>query len=464
MTSFKYQIHYKLFSGLMRNNKGVSTLGEFIIIIGVIIVSAIFLLSFQRTITQETGTAKKMSVKEIGERISSLMQRVDSEPSWTVYEIKIPYSTVEVKNGVLTIKSDGEVFSESVPENSKDILLEDILKLAIMKQNDKIILAKKPPVCNMNFFCEPKECFYDCQDCYGPSPTCIGDGNCTKAIGEHCENSPDDCACGSGKVCCPTHPDSDEMSCLILNQTRSKGEQCYCDNECSGDLKCNPTTPKFNDFEKACCPKGKRWNGNKCKKIKVYDIVFVPLYYDSGEFQQFKSDAQKSFDYFVSKSSFKECPDPKSRVKMHLIKPEKCQKSCSHICYDCQSAGKDCVLNDPELKNKWDKIAILCKGKSCSGACGCAAGIPAPTSVSNMARCRVPGYQVPTHEMGHSFGLYHVKGCGAAGACQGCNAQDCNEPDTASMVMDYCNGMNRYGPHGYSCLKTNVFKDYLVGC
>ncbi|MFB6088813.1 MAG: hypothetical protein ABEK36_03485, partial [Candidatus Aenigmatarchaeota archaeon] len=268
------------------NDKGISTLGEFIIIIGVILVSALFILSFQKTITQETEVAKEMSVKEIGERIAGLMERIDNEPSYAVQTIEIPKTSVEVEDGILTVKRNGNVFSESVPSNSRNVFLEDSFKITIIKRNDKITLSNNPPICNLNFLCEPKECFSDCRDCYGPSPICIGDGNCTKVIGENCENSPQDCACANGKECCPSHPNADNHSCLNITERKDEGEKCYCDNQCSDNLNCNPTHRDFNGYEKACCPPGKGWNGNKCVKLKTFILLFVQI---NGRVSNFRS-------------------------------------------------------------------------------------------------------------------------------------------------------------------------------
>ncbi|MFB6076391.1 MAG: hypothetical protein ABEK17_04570 [Candidatus Aenigmatarchaeota archaeon] len=248
-------------------NKGVSTLGEFLLIIGVILVSVIFLLTYRQTITQQASKVEDMNVKEIGERVAGLMNRHKGGPSHVIHSIEVPRVTVEVKDGVLTVERGEKVFSESITKNAEDVFLNNTYKVVVEKDGDKIVLHKKSPVCNFNFICEPEECFSDCEDCYGPSAVCVGDGNCTKSIGETCQNSPEDCICDNGKECCPTHPDSDENSCLNITEKKDEGSQCYCNNQCSGNSMCEPTSPDFEEFEMACCPPGKGWNGEECADI-----------------------------------------------------------------------------------------------------------------------------------------------------------------------------------------------------
>lgn len=122
-----------------------AVLGEMILVIGIIVISLIFFLAFQKTITRQVGITKAMSTKQIGERIASLMKRIDSEPSQTSYEISIPRSTLEVKNNFLTVKRNEDVFTLSVPENSIDVLLEDVSKVCIYKEEKKIELLEECP-------------------------------------------------------------------------------------------------------------------------------------------------------------------------------------------------------------------------------------------------------------------------------------------------------------------------------
>jgi len=288
---------------------------------------------------------------------------------------------------------------------------------------------------------------------------CCGNGVCGN--NESCESCKDDCPLGNtcedfGKICCPISADKDEYGCTS-KKNLSEGEECSCNNQCSGNLTCDKTGH--------CCYGGTEWNGTECIKIERYDIIFVPIGYSANDFEEFKYAAETAFKIFVDRSPFKECKDPENRVAMHLVHPNDCRGSCSQICHDCTRLALNCARSSEYWKDA-DMVAALCKGNSCPGACGCANGIPGTASASNMAPCRGVLYEIPTHEMGHSFGLGHID-CNVA--CHACminnpNCPDCGHPERASFVMDYCNGMHRFGPAAYKYLKEKVFKKYLDGC
>lgn len=209
-----------------------------------------------------------------------------------------------------------------------------------------------------------------------------------------------------------------------------------------------------------------------CKIEKIYHIVFVPLKYAPGDSALFRSNAKAAYDRFLQVSPFKDCPDPESRVEYHVIEPKDCPSGCSDICSDCQTAVANCVASS-NFSTIWDVRVALCKGNSCRGACGCA-GIGTRLSVSNFAPCGAPPERVVSHEMGHSYGLYHVRGplgvngCWdrEGGACIGPNAADCSEPagERSLFIMPYCPTMAKYGPAGYNFLKNTVFRSYMGGC
>lgn len=382
------------------HKKGISTVGEFIILIGIILVSALFFMSFQKTITQEAGVAREMGVKTIGERISGLMTRIESEPSYTVQTIKVPQTTVKVKNGILTIEREGKTFSESVPENSRDVFLNDTLKVVIEKRDGEIFLSSEVPVCNHNLFCEPKECLYDCEDCYGPDDVCIGDGNCTKAIGETCKNSPADCACENGKECCPSHPDSDEHSCLNITEKGDEGKECYCDNQCSDNLKCNPTQDKFNGFEKACCSPGKGWDGDECVKLKKFVLVFVQV---NSKVPNLKTLAERSKDDWVDRTYLKNCPGVVATETVSKVCNTQISASVTSTMYNNL---RNCVRS-AGYGNKYTRIVGIKPGSvfnlggiSAKGFTNKGSDVVFATSAS------VPN--TVTHELGHTFGLCDI--------------------------------------------------------
>ena len=348
-----------------------------------------------------------------------------------------------------------------------------------------------------NNFCSPActkdDADGDCIDGFGTRSACCGNNKCE--AGETCgTNDIDLVACdkdcpvgttcaglytgnipqGKDAICCPEGSASDEYGCGVYEVNLPVGSACSCDAQCSQtpeQLQCNPGFEVTGNY---CCPSGKQWNGTECVVPKVYNIVFVPLYYSTTDTDLFRNNAQQSFDYFVSVSPFRECSNPLSRVKLLIIDPKDCQvSSCSDICSDCQSRAMSCVSNSP-YNGVWDKVIGLCKGNSCRGACGCANGIPADSSLTNFQDCRAPAYRIPSHEGGHSFGLYHlrstsgVNGCwdNEGGPCQGPNRADCqlSANEISECIMPYCPSMNKYCPAGYDHLKNVVFKDYLVGC
>jgi hypothetical protein len=152
---------------------------------------------------------------------------------------------------------------------------------------------------------------------------------------------------------------------------------------------------------------------------------------------------------------------------MKVLQPSDCSISPGcNICGDCNTQAIQCVQNS-KYRATWNKIAALCKGNSCVGACGCALGIPADSSSSNMVDCRGALYEIPSHEMGHTFGLGHID-CDVG--CHACpndpNCPDCSLPleEKRPCIMDYCYPFDHYCPAGYSYLKNVVFKDYLQGC
>jgi hypothetical protein len=44
---------------------------------------------------------------------------------------------------------------------------------------------------------------------------------------------------------------------LYLANKKKKGEECYCDNECEENLKCNPVAPSFTSYKKHAAKRGK---------------------------------------------------------------------------------------------------------------------------------------------------------------------------------------------------------------
>lgn len=281
----------------------------------------------------------------------------------------------------------------------------------------------------------------------------------------------------NGKACCPDGLHWNGKDCVFL-----EGEKCTEIGKCDNGLQCKKPVPDSNITGNYCCPPGKRWNGTECVSTfkDAYFIVYVPISYSPSEFEEFKSVSLKSFEvWYKQKSPFKECSDPGDRVKPYFIKPEECpelQRGCSHICGDCNFIAVRCArkANLPKeiVLGTNAIVSGICKGNSCPGACGCAAAAPSIVSVSNTGICRgrcstFQGYEVPLHEMGHSWGFHHVECKNNCVACQACpgyvNCPDCKRPERAQFIMDYCSPMGQYGPAAYDHLK-KLFKKYLEGC
>lgn len=240
---------------------------EFLIVAGIIIVGILFFVAAQTFITSSGEEALESKYRSEAEELVQIINKISKFEGNVVYEKKISYSNVSVKDGVLIYRKNGYEFRFLVPSIVEDSQIVGATELYIKKENDKIILSEKSEKCNYDFICQPEECSVFCSDCAGPSDICKGDGICNKEIGENCENSPNDCKCDANKVCCPSSQDADEIGCSNTKDL-DKGKRCWCTNQCKAGLECNPTTPEFKDYEKACCEDGKSWNGNDCVVVE----------------------------------------------------------------------------------------------------------------------------------------------------------------------------------------------------
>jgi Papain family cysteine protease len=238
---------------------------EFIIVVAIVIVGLIFLVVGQRFIFGSQEQAMQSSNQAEAEGIISLINRIVNEPASHVsYSQYISLTNITIKDGILTYEREGDKYSFQLPKNVSNVYLEETTSVCVIKTDGKIMVSEECPKCNLDTFCSIDECKENCPDCVGPNKICIGDGFCNLNIGENCENSPKDCTCESGKICCPKSPDSDVNGCSLTETLKKKGEQCWCDNQCDSGLKCNPTAKIFKGYSKACCEAGKSWNGTDC--------------------------------------------------------------------------------------------------------------------------------------------------------------------------------------------------------
>ncbi|MCK4429343.1 MAG: hypothetical protein KAU95_03125, partial [Candidatus Aenigmarchaeota archaeon] len=249
-------------------------MNEFILVIGMILTGAILFLSSGGYLIHEIEETEGYGVKGTAERIASIMERMYGEPAYARYCINISLSNLKIEQGYMTFEQKEKKYVLPVPKEVKNVDLKEIASICFVRhKTGEIELLEKPPVCDMNGVCTAEECSEECKDCYGPAPICIGDESCDIYIGENCRNSID-CACSlknGSYVCCPDDPSSDEQGCVDeQRQNLSKGEKCFCDNECdtSTNLICNKVSLGFTDYKKACCPPGYGWDGTDCVALE----------------------------------------------------------------------------------------------------------------------------------------------------------------------------------------------------
>ena len=234
---------------------------QFIIMAAVVIVGIIFIVAAQKFIFSSSEETEEYKYKAEGENIVSVLDRITKETAGYVSFIYyMDLCNISVKGGVLTYERNGIESSFHVSKEVKDVVLNDISSLCVMKSGNTITLNEEC-TCNFDSMCAPDECKEACPDCIGPNNVCIGDDFCNNNILENCENSID-CECDSGK-CCPDSPDADRKGCSLI-EALEKGEECWCDSQCDSELKCSYTTKNFKQYDKACCEEGKSWNGTDC--------------------------------------------------------------------------------------------------------------------------------------------------------------------------------------------------------
>ena len=449
---------------------------EFFLLASLVLIGVVFFSVFQiYTITQSEET-KKAEIKAEAERIASLAYKISKDPSqYMQYCLFTLLSNITVENGLLRYESGNYKFAIIVPKEIENSQIFETTKVCFVKKDGKIALSKEAGNCNLDRICEIDECKVNCPDCYGPNNNCLNDNFCNLNIGENCKNSLD-CPCrnfGQNYVCCPENPSSNKYGCLYLPNKKGKGEECYCDDECSSSLRCNPVDPSFTSYKKACCEEGKSWNGSECitiKSIKKFRIVFVPISYERDEFDKFKSDAENIYEAFLQVAPFRECPNPSERVEAYYIDPKDCSPSCPSQCFD---EIFKCVQNSP-YRDKYDIIQGICKTGKCVnqwGFCGISLlnGISFWPISQDDYICHLNHRWSPLHEMGHTFGLNHIDSiCDEpADACLPPNGEDCQRPSNEKQyfLMTYCPIRYRFGPAGYAHIKSilNSMK-YLEGC
>lgn len=434
------------------------------LIIGILIFISTqnFLFNFSQSIRKEEFIRKVENFLSTLERIS----KIDAESFYHEYFFGL--ANISIKNNVLKIVSGSNEFSYYLPFNVEDSEIINKGRICIIKTENNISIQACDEIKYIiDGICTPLECKINSPDCKGPNGICINDGYCNTFIGENCKNS-NDCLDPNG-VCCPEDPSANEKG--ITNRYNLKeGEECYCDNQCSSNLKCNEVDPNFKGYKsnKACCPEGTRWDGNKCvevKKIEAFDVFIVPVGLNANDQDKYLSAALSFMNHFLSVSPFRECKNRDELIRFWIINisdcPDEASTQCSHHCYDCISIGRKCARKwENKLGINYDKFVVFTRGGGWRG--GCAGNIPYDGSSNSLLDCS--SYLcIPSHEIGHNLGLGHVN-CGVD--CHAClyypffngpapNCPDCNHPERASFIMDYCRPDQRYGPAAYNFLANN---------
>lgn len=417
----------------MLNLKGISTLGEFVIVIGVILASLIFFLSSQEMITRGVSKTQQMSVEQIGRMISNMINRIQGEPSEARYKLRVPKLSLNIRGGILTIKRGGASFSHQVPSETENAHLKNISRICVLKQDSKVSVSEECPVCNRDFNCEDWECKEECVDCRGPKPQCIGDDYCNDWIGENCKNSPNDCTCKPNKICCPDDPSDNDKGC-VDDTKGDEGDKCWCDNQCLGNLKCNPTAPDFHNFEKACCPDEKSWNGTECIETKKFKLIIIPTHW--SDLSRFEEIARANGEWWLSLTYLKNCPE---RTEIVVVDEKKCvTASTSRILHCARNWGL--IPKDDPTGKYWRLVGLDQYWSAGKGRGGYVmeGGLGSPlvkvtwvTTIWGRKQGREKRDPPFPHELGHTFGL-----CG-----EYCGPGDCDGP------VYFCGDINKCPIH-----------------
>ncbi|MCK4729951.1 MAG: transglutaminase domain-containing protein [Candidatus Aenigmarchaeota archaeon] len=294
-------------------------------------------------------------------------------------------------------------FLGSVPtESSLSALIDNIIgnpgsfeyKLSFSKFGKEVLISvvggkEVLPVCNLDGFCNKDECRDDCEDCYGPSPVCIGDDFCNRDIGEDCLTSLD-CICNAseGYNCCKEDPASDDSGCVDeTRQNLSKGEECFCQNECNitANLVCSPVAVTYIGLMKsACCEPGYGWNGSDCVMLdpcltfssKGPGVVFAGVV-TTFSIQKYSSSSQTismmmSIDNVVAialAEGVNNHPEWGVTTPDSLNATQRLQAifewETANVGYLCDQAGTACPHNCPECAG--NMVCSCLAGFNCAG-------------------------------------------------------------------------------------------------
>ncbi|MEM0476172.1 MAG: hypothetical protein QW367_00845 [Candidatus Aenigmatarchaeota archaeon] len=355
--------------------------------IGIIIFSSVqnFLFYFSKEIEKKIEEEKVKNFIELIKKIS----KISTEYFYTQYFLGL--SDLIVKDNIIKINIGNINYSFFLDFNIEETEIYKASKYCILKDSEKIkIFNCDYPINISTNFCDIEKCKLESRECRGPNPICIGDGYCNRFIGENCRNSIDCIEYSKEKACCPEDPNSDEKG---YTKKKNRGEECFCDNQCSGNLRCNPVASGFKKYSRACCEEGKYWNGTDCIEEKPkLRILFIPVNWNR-DMQSFRRAAEEQFDFFVKNIPLSACPE---KVKSIIV-----EKNC-RFKIECGNIGlmnnlmeiKRCADSTGET---YDYVVGLIENLIC-GAGGYSMSMKVVVA-STLSK------EITTHELGHEFGL-----------------------------------------------------------
>ena len=441
--------------------KGVTIISEVLIAIVVLTMTVILALMASGVIGTQIstiiGTAESGLIQELRFNVEKVESsdgsiRISYEPSVDSYTLQTDGRQVQVSSSgrVGQITTTNSIF--------QDTNIQDADELCITKNNSLISINEgacdtpdKDEICEDG--CDPMVCLPEWESCDTSGCDCSYDTS-GEASG----------ICGPGYN--PGYIESNtgpvtEFGCVNKEYVgkQGEGERCEEEFECGSGLKCGEGS---NTDKSYCCPQGQVFDGDRCADVKTYDIVYVPVNYNSSEYSSYQERARNFHSDYVNRSPFEpdsigisknigdglqdDCELNISGGWTDLGPRESWTNSYAEL-----TSCADRIYGDAD----WDLVVGICNyNDPCTsgGLAGRAAGIPAEGVVidtyASEEVLNMDAARVSTHEIGHAQGLWHVSNDEVEDACDnlpqdGCNpngqTNDCqNGFNTADYTMTYC--------------------------